>query len=179
MELKIGEFVFNSQSSLNYGIYVDDVIPFIPPKRLRRQTIAGKSGTFDYGSKDYDDIGVTLKCYSKKEYERAEWREVVYWLSKKARLYIWDDPDKYYIGELQDADDLDWRNLSHMEPFKLNFICEPFAYKDIPAKSVQSGNNSIEYQGTFPAPVVIRIQNVGNVNVSNITITTVEKEGSL
>ena len=94
MELKIGEFVFNSQSSLNYGIYVDDVIPFIPPKRLRRQTIAGKSGTFDYGSKDYDDIGVTLKCYSKKEYERAEWREVVYWLSKKARLYIWDDPDK-------------------------------------------------------------------------------------
>ena len=67
MELKIGEFVFNSQSSLNYGIYVDDVIPFIPPKRLRRQTIAGKSGTFDYGSKDYDDIGVTLKCYSKKD----------------------------------------------------------------------------------------------------------------
>ena len=100
-------------------------------------------------------------------------------MSKKARLYIWDDPEKYYIGELQDADDLDWRNLSHMEPFKLNFICEPFAYKDVPAKSIQSGNNLIEYQGTFPAPVVIRIQNVSNANVSNITITTVEKEGSL
>lgn len=179
MELNIGEFNFASRNSSEFGIYVDDVIPFTPPKRLRRINIPGKSGSYDYGSKDYDDIGISLNCYCKIEYDRASFREVTYWLSRKARLYIWDDPDKYYVAELQDADQLDWKNLSHMNPFQLNFICEPFAYKDVPAVAVEHGINGISYQGTHEAPFVLRLENISGTEISNIVITTISEERSI
>ena len=101
MELKLGEFYFNGKSSLDFGIYAKYIIPFSPPKKLRRVNIPGANGTYDYGTKNFDDIGITLECYCKNEYDRSTFREVVYWLSKKGRLYIWDDQDKYYIAEYQ------------------------------------------------------------------------------
>ena len=101
MELKLGGFYFNGKSSLDFGIYAKYIIPFSPPKKLRRVNIPGANGTYDYGTKNFDDIGITLECYCKNEYDRSTFREVVYWLSKKGRLYIWDDQDKYYIAEYQ------------------------------------------------------------------------------
>lgn len=179
MELKLGEFYFNGKSSLDFGIYAKYIIPFSPPKRLRRISIPGVNGTYDYGTKNFDDIGITLECYCKKEYDRSTFREVVYWLSKKGRLYIWDDQDKYYIAEYQTEPSLTWQNLSHMNPFRLNFLCEPFAYKDDEKTPLQMGENVVKYNGTYEARPILRLYNTSNSDIVNLSLTLVEKEENI
>ncbi len=43
-----------------------------------------------------------MTCTLTRQVTKAEFREIIYALSKKARLRLWNEPDKYYIAELYD-----------------------------------------------------------------------------
>jgi len=174
----LGSFSFNGINSVEkYGIYCVDSVPFIPPKRERKIKIPGRHGSYDYGSDSYDDIGLRLVCSCLPDTSRATLREISHWLSEKGRLILWDEEDKYYIGELYDGPRLSWKHTFAMDSFVLNFACEPFAYKDKPAKNIIKGSNSIGYAGTAEAPFVISISNPNAFPISNVQFTIIKKDG--
>ena len=180
MSMTMGSFSFNGVNSVDtYGIYCINSYPFIPPKRERKIKIPGRSGEYDYGSEAYDEIGMRVECSCLADISRADFRAVSGWLSKKGRLIFWDEPEKYYIGELFSGPSLDWRNLYRMESFALNFVCEPFAYKEKATATIHRGKNTIGYEGTVESPFVLTLVNPNAFPVSNIQISILKKDGGV
>lgn len=61
-------------------------------------------------------------------------------------------------------------NVYGARPFELDFICEPFAYKDADTVDIESGFNEMQYSGTESCPTLIIIKNVGEATVNNIEV---------
>ena len=98
-------------------------------------------------------------------------------LSRKSRLRLWDEPDKYYFGELYDpAEILDYEDEA-LRDFTLSFVCEPFAFGKVITQQITTGENPINYRGTAETPCVIVLKNVSDTEVSNITITAIKRSG--
>ena len=179
MSLAVGSFEFVGKNSIdNFGIYVDDIDEFIPPKRSNKTMIPGKSGAYKHNTKNvYDERGARLKCYCFREYTRSEFREIAYWLNQKGKLILWDEPEKYYIGEIFNGDEITWENTFGARPFELLFVCEPFAYKDASTTVITNGFNEIAYAGTEESPTLIVLRNVSGRTISNVEIVAMNKKG--
>ena len=168
-------FQFNDINSLEaWGIKVLAYDVFSPNKRSRNQKIPFRHGRFDYGKKYFDERIVSLRCTTEeKKLTKSEMREVVLWLSQRGRLALWDEPDKHYVGELEESVDVEVLPQEIKREFLLPFRCEPFAYGERNQKQIMSGVNRINYRGTAETPTLIVIRNPNDFPVSNITVTTV------
>ena len=71
---------------------------------------------YDYGAKNYEERLITIICILTKKLTRAETREIAYWLSRKGRLTLWDEPDKYYIAEIYDSVDIETMPKEVIQP---------------------------------------------------------------
>lgn len=96
-------FSFGRYNSVDdWGLMVIAYDYLLPPKRARKITIPGRSGSYDFGAKNWEERTLRMTCTLTRQVTKAEFREIIYALSKKARLRLWNEPDKYYIAELYD-----------------------------------------------------------------------------
>lgn len=166
-------FQFGSYNSLtDWGIRVVKYDTLMPPKRPRKRGIPLRHGQYDYGARNYEERTVRIVCTLERKISRAELREIAYHLSRKAQLRLWDEPDKYYIGEIYDAAEIEDYFDEAMREFTLTLLCEPFAYTDAKTVVIADGENAAGYNGTVARGCVIEIRNPNDFDVSNITITT-------
>lgn len=165
-------FNFGATNSLeDWGIKIIAHDVFSPNKRPRNKMIPFRHGRHDGGRKYYDERIVRLDCLLTRKMSKAECREIIYWLSQRAQLRLWDEQDKYYIGELEESVDVDVFPNEVNRQFTLPMRCEPFAYSTLNRIPIINGINPIDYKGTAETPTLLIIRNPNNFLVSNITIT--------
>ena len=169
-------FSFGRYNSVDdWGLMVIAYDYLLPPKRARKITIPGRSGSYDFGAKNWEERTLRMTCTLTRQVTKVEFREIIYALSKKARLRLWNEPDKYYIAELSDPAEVQDYYLETGREFELNFIAEPFAYGPTITTPLENGRNKIAYQGTAETPCMIVLRNVSSSNVQNITITATKR----
>lgn len=136
---------------------------------------------YDYGSKYYNERNLKIRCVWIGKAKREDVREISMWLSEKNKIVLPQEPDKYYVGELYDSNELIMHYNSNSYTttdgeFELNFICEPFAYKKIPPVPINSGINHLEYNGTVETPTLIVLKNNNNFTVNNLQIIITKRK---
>ncbi len=159
-----------------YGVRAVQYDQFLPSLRERRVVVPGRSGSYDYGAFAYDDRTLRIQCATLGDIgmPRSQMREIQYALSQKGRLTFWDEPDKYYIGRVYDAAELE--NLGDLiYKFDLSFLCEPFAYGRTVTQGLSSGENPLRYQGTARTPSLIVLRNTGTEAIQNLQLTAIYK----
>lgn len=153
-----------------FGIKIVKTDYILPPKRERKIHIPNRHGKYDFGAECWEERIIRLECDLLKKLSRAELREITSLLSKKGKLIFWDEPDKYYIGEIYSPSEIFEFPKANIRTFIIEFICEPFAYTENKVKELKIGSNKIEYNGTEEAPCLIRITNDSNIDIKNINI---------
>lgn len=171
-----GDLVFDGVSlSEKYGLTFgtpEDVL--FPKWRERKQSIPGRDGRYDYGARNHEERPYKIKCVSHRPLSRAEVRELAYLLSKKSTIRNWDEPGKYYVGQLMDDQPLKRltadRNGNGRIGLELTFTCEPYAYSDTITQPLKNGNNPINYKGTAETPCLIILKNTGQEAIQTVQI---------
>ena len=177
MVLPGSSFTFRNINSLEtYGIKVIAHDAFNAPKRRRDRTIPFRDGVFDYGRKFYDPRIVRLDCVTEtKVFTKSEMREIIDWLSEPGVLILWDEPEKFYVGELLEKTDIRIFPNRIKQQFEIPIKCPlPFARKALTVKPLQSGTNYVEYEGTHETPTEIILRNPNNFPVTGIYITEIQ-----
>lgn len=180
----IPKFSFNFKgrnSKTDFGIVATSYDFLLPEKRERKQAIPFRHGSYDYGAHWFNERQLRVRCVwisaVLKRMTRSDIREVAYWLSQKGKIEFPEERDKYYIGEIYDSNEL----ISHYNyareeidttdgEFELNFICEPFAYREVPTQIIRDGVNAIEYKGTAETPCTIILRNNNDFALNNVQI---------
>lgn len=176
MELPYDSFTFGRHNSLtDWGIRVIKYDTLTPAKRPRKVAIPRRSGMYDFGADCWEERTVRIECVLERKISRSDLRTIAGALSKKSILRLWDEPDKYYIGEIYDPAEITDYFDEAMREFTLSFVCDPFAYGKTVSIPIASGVNAIQYQGTADAPCLIVLRNVSSTAVSNLTITAVKR----
>lgn len=167
-------FLFGSVDMYQtYGISIsedglpDDVLK--PQLRERKVVVPMRNGAYDFGAHWYDERPLTLTCVTVRKGSRDDAREMAYTLSKKAQIRFWNEPDKYYIGRIYAAPDLDILRKAGNR-FTLSFVLEPFAYGEVIDAPFSGRKFTPNYKGTAPTPTYIIIENTGSGNARNIQI---------
>ena len=173
-------FLFGSYDMYQrFGIQIaENGLPsdvLMPALRSRKVTIPLRSGAYDFGAKYYDERPVQITCVTVKKGTRDDAREMAYILSKKSQIYFWNEPEKYYIGRIYQAPNLEiLRNVGNR--FALNFVLEPFAYGGTKTEQFTDLHYSPNYQGTVSTPTYIVIRNTGTSAATNIQIMQTDKK---
>ena len=177
-----GSFLFGTVDMyLTFGIKLAEnsfpVDVLIPELRSRKVTIPLRHGSYDYGAQYYNERGIQITCVTNRTVTRDEVREIAYILSKKSEIRFWNEPEKYYIGRVYEPPTLEQlRNVGNR--FTMNFICEPFAYRNTFTEFFIDQRYIPNYQGTASTPTYIVIENIGSGNISNIRITQTNRKDS-
>ena len=163
-----------------FGIMIaDDGMPgdvLKPALRERKVTVPLRNGSYDYGAHYYDERPYSLNCVTVRAGTRDDAREMAYILSKKSQLRLWNEPDKYYVGRVYQAPSLECLRIKGNR-FTLNFVLEPFAYRNTITENFDGQNYTPNYAGTAPTPTYIVIENTGDGDAVNISITqSIKKE---
>ena len=102
-------------------------------------------------------------------------REVIFWLSEKGNMYLWDEPEKYYICELLGSFDVNVLTKHEFHNFTLEFQAFPFAYGDQFIIPIKKGKTEIDYGGTAETPTLIILKNKTVANVAGVTVTVINR----
>ena len=186
----ITEFNWQTKSSFlfgttdmyqTFGIQIsEDGLPndvLKPQLRERKVVVPMRNGAYDFGARWYDERNVSVTCVTVKAGTRDDAREMAYVLSKKSQIRFWNEPDKYYVGRIYAAPELDILRKAGNR-FTLNFVLEPFAYGNVIDSTFTSSRYTPNYKGTAPTPTYIVIENVGSGNARNIQIVqSIKREG--
>lgn len=179
-------FMYGTHNMLTeFGIMVNSYDVLMPKLRERKITLPRRSGSYDLGAKYYDERILEMSCDSIKGMTRADLRELSYVLSKKAKIVMGDEQDKYYIGRIYDPSQIDHISVIGHK-FDLSFVCEPFAYAEestiTDEFSLTRDENGIGitpsetyYNGTVEAPSKIVITNNGSQAINGIKIRIRER----
>lgn len=169
-------FSFGRYNSLtDWGIRVVKYDTLTPAKRSRKVSIPRRSGMYDFGADCWEERTVRIECVLERRISRAELRAIAGALSQKSRLRLWDEPNKYYIGEIYDPAEITDYYDEAMREFTLSFVCEPFAYGRTVTLPISSGENAVQYHGTADTPCMIVLRNVSTNDIANLTITAVKR----
>lgn len=175
-EIPCDSFTFGRYNSLkDWGIRVIKYDTLTPAKRPRKVSIPRRSGMYDFGADCWEERTVRIECVLERKTSRSELRAIAGALSRKSRLWLWDEPDKYYIGEIYDPAEITDYFDEAMREFALSFVCEPFAYGRTVTMPVASGENAVPYQCTADAPCLLVLRNTSSSAISNLTITAVKR----
>ena len=177
-----GSFLFGTTDMfVTFGIKLaDNSTPedvLIPGLRSRKQTIPLRHGAYDYGARYYEERRLNVECVTNRVITRMDVREIAYILSKKSEIRFWNEPEKYYIGRVYNPPTLEQlRNVGNH--FELEFICEPFAYRQTLTRFFTNNKYIPEYDGTASTPTYIVLTNTSaTAQVKNIRITqTIKRE---
>lgn len=176
MNMPGDSFSFGRYNSLtDWGVRAVKYDVLTPAKRPRKVQIPMRSGMYDFGAQCWEERTVRIECTLEQKISRHELREIAGALSRKSRLRLWDEPDKYYVGELYDPAEITDYYDEALRDFTLNFVCEPFAYGRTVTEAVRMGENRVEYRGTAEAPCLIVLRNRSERAAQTVTITAVKR----
>lgn len=187
-DIKPFTFYFKGRNSYtDFGILASSHDFLLPEKRQRKQEVPNRHGSYDFGAKFYNERILRLRCIWVSNIiggkSRADIREISYWLSQKGKIELAVEPDKYYIGELYESNELEAHYINFKDgltttdgAFDLNFVCEPFAYRDIDAQPIQSGINPITYEGTAESPCLIVLKNTGTTTINSLQVIATRRK---
>ena len=75
-------FSFGRYNSVDdWGLMVIAYDYLLPPKRARKITIPGRSGSYDFGAKNWEERTLRMTCTLTRQVTKAEFREIIYALS--------------------------------------------------------------------------------------------------
>lgn len=171
-------FNFGNYNSFdNYGILCLNYDFIIPPKRKQLLSIPNRSGSYNNDSERFfDDRTLDVKCVMTRELKHSELRYLAYQLQKKQNFIFWDEPDKYYVGEVYDSAAVTTGDYKIRQSFSLKVVCEPFAYKDKSEIRLRAGENFLEYAGTAKTPTLLILKNTSSETISNIQIQSIRRK---
>lgn len=159
-----------------FGIRVVAYNLLMPERRRRSVVVPGRSGSFNYDdapgqSTHHNDRPLRMTVVIERELAPGAFDDLKYTLSRQGRIVLWDQPDRYYRGNLFDpAEVLDYFRHS-MREFELVFLCDPYAYALTPTTLV-SGQSILpmRYEGTRETPTRIKIRNTGKTPLTGIRV---------
>lgn len=169
-----GMIEFNGINLTNkYGIVASKVTDVLTPQlRERKVAVPRRHGRYDYGAEHREERALIIECNIAKSLTRSQLRELSYDLSHKGKIRTWEEPDKYYVGQLYNPESILKIGQGHYQ-FTLEFTCEPFAYGSTITQALTNGNNTISYKGTAETPCLIVLKNTSETEVQTIQITAV------
>lgn len=135
-----------------------------PSLRERKIVIPSRSGAYDFGAKTYNERTILVECDTINTLTADDKREIAFLLSEKGEIRFWDDPDRYYIGRIYDAAEVE-KVGGVGTYFPLTFICDPFAYAvdggfgACMTFSSSEMRMTVNYGGTAETPGVLKIKN--------------------
>ena len=135
-----------------------------PSLRERKIVIPSRSGAYDFGAKTYNERTILVECDTINTLTADDKREIAFLLSEKGSIRFWDDPERYYIGRIYDAAEVE-KVGGVGTYFPLTFICDPFAYGVDPVVMARGVGNvsevvlSLDYGGTAETPCILKIKN--------------------
>lgn len=157
-----------------FGIQIsEDGLPndvLKPQLRERKVVVPMRNGAYDFGAHWYDERPLSVTCVTVRAGTRDDAREMAYILSKKSQIRFWNEPDKYYVGRIYAAPELDILRKAGNR-FTLEFVLDPFAYGGTVSEPFVNRRYRMNYKGTAPTPTYIVIENTGSGNARNIRIT--------
>lgn len=167
-------FIYNSRDMYElFGIKVEQVIDTPgPPPRERKVEIPGRQGAYEFDYGDYGERTLTLICTSARELTNTERREANYILSRKGRIILPREPDKYYTGRMYDPDEIEEIGQT-LRKYTLTFTCEPFLRGAVKTITGNGAAVPISYAATAPTPCRIEIKNAGASPINVILVTHV------
>jgi predicted phage tail component-like protein len=163
-------FSFNGIHALEMGVIADQLSRELKPQRRVTQTqIPGRDGTYDYSDGTYDNVILTFKCnFIGKDIDRYK-DKVAMWLSGSGVLTLDTDTTRHYNANVYASIPLDQMVLWH--EFTLTFECEPFMQSDNRQITTNGTTIPVHSDGTQPAPCTIIITNIGETDITNISLT--------
>ena len=182
--LEYGSFKFGDVDMFDtYGIQIldssmaEDLL--LPSVRPRKVTIPFRHGSYDYGAKYYDERTLTLNCVTIRNHSESQARsfarEIAAALAKKDKIRLWNEPDRYYVGRVENEVTLtQHRDVGIV--FTLEFTCDPFAYGETVIEPFTGLRYNAHYEGMVPTPTKIVITNNGEQIVRIIKISKLKKE---
>lgn len=150
-----------------YGIRAVSTDVLLPRLRPRLLTIPGRDGSYDFGAGRYEDRTIQIDCDSRRALTRHELRELALLLSQKARLVLWDEPDKAYLARLYDDTPLRYIGRVGHE-FTLVFQCAPFALGTAQTRAPAQGR--LTYEGTAQTPTRLTITNQSPTTIHGLRL---------
>ena len=182
--IEYGSFKFGDIDMFEtYGIQIldsslaEDLL--LPAVRPRKVTMPFRHGTYDYGAKYYNERPLTLNCVTLQHHSenqaRSFAREIASALAKKDEIRLWNEPDRYYIGRIEN----EVTRAQHRDVgivFTLEFTCDPFAYGETIVETFTNLQYNTHYAGTVPSPTKIVITNNSDITIKTIKITQLKKE---
>lgn len=151
-----------------FGLIVESFEDVLTPAlRPRKVTVPQLDGAVDYGAEAYEERQLVINCATVALLTRGACRELSYAISRKAKIIRWDEPDKYYIGQVYDPAAIE-RIAGRAKRFSLPFVCDPFAYGEQRTISF-NGSSNLNYSGTARTPTRITI--VTTTAMNGLTIT--------
>lgn len=171
-EMSGDSFEFRGINTLDkFGIRCVKIDYLLPKKRARKTQIPHRHGQFDHGAECWEERVLRIECDLLRPLSRAELREVTALLSRKGKLYLWDEPDKFYIAEVYEPSEIFEYPKAIVRIFTIEFVCEPFAYRETTSFEITDGiNTNIKYEGTEEAPCRIILENQSGQTINNISI---------
>lgn len=182
-------FEYNKVDMLEtYGIKMIASNFFSPDLRERKVTVPTRSGSFDYGAEYHDERTLQLECQTWKELTDQEFDNLKWLLSKKGRIVLWDQPDRFYYGRIYKQDLVKDYFMHRGRGFTFSFTCDPYAYlydEDTGSQKptiLKTTNGYLDmsapenlYDGTWRAPTRITIKNTGSTPITGIQVIATEK----
>lgn len=123
-------FVFNGIKSddMNVSLKSYEFI-LMPKRRIEHEDIPGRHGSVEFDDGTYEDILINAETTIKGANPRdmiVKARNIERWLSKKGSLSFWDEPQRFYVGRIDNQVPLE--RVSQLGVVNIIFRCEPFAY---------------------------------------------------
>lgn len=172
-----GSFEFNGINSADaFGIYVRQKMLLAPNKRINKKIIPNRNGSYKYSMRSWEEVTLNLDLFCATDFERDDFRQVSSWLSQPGKLYFWDEPDKYYEGEVERFPTFDEYSLLRMQEIKMDFVAFPFALGPEKTINLKSGDNTIIYSGSAPMPPIIELRNNTASPITNLKIILTYEE---
>lgn len=151
-------FVFDGVKSTDKDIVLLDYRPLLLPQNKRVFVdIPGRDGSIVTGSDAKNDIEILANCAVVGENEAdmlEKVRQAKPWLFKRGKLSFWDEPGRYYVGEVIRQTPIT-RKISWGE-FDLMFKCEPVAYGQQVTEELTGA--TLVNAGTYEATGIITVE---------------------
>jgi predicted phage tail component-like protein len=157
-------FKFNNVKSTDKDIVLIDYKPiFLPANDRRFVQIPGRDGSIQAGTNAKKDVILDCKVAILGNSEE----DVLYrvclantWLAKRGKLEFWDQPGRYYIGEV--VGEVSMESQITWNTFGLQFRCEPVKYGQ-EVTQVLDGS-TLANRGTYKTKGVITLAVTADTN---------------
>ncbi|MFA9381585.1 MAG: distal tail protein Dit [Acetanaerobacterium sp.] len=171
-----GGFSLNGAHCSEYCISVRRIgRPMKPEKRVTKQRIPGRHGTYDITDNTFENRLISVDCTVNDGGSEAlpgKLNAISSWVNHGGALEFDSEPGRFYQAEAWSDMALD--ETLFISEFTIVFECYPLAQSaphqlDVPIS--QTGQDiSIDTVGSFETPCIIQIKNTGSAPITNIIL---------